>query len=44
MSYNTEDISKIEAAGEILQELTSISASLDDNLQDDLISGEISPQ
>lgn len=42
-SYNTEDISKIEAAGEILQELApNIRLIKDDNLQDDLISGEIS--
>ena len=42
-SYNTEDISKIEAAGEILLDLApNIRLIKDDNLQDDLVSGEIS--
>lgn len=42
-SYNTEDISKIEAAGEKLLELApNIRVIKDDNLQDDLLSGEIS--
>jgi len=41
-SYNTEDISKIEAAGEKLLELApNIRVIKDDNLQDDLLSGEI---
>jgi len=42
-SYNTEDVSKIEAAGKKLLELApNIRVIKDDNLQDDLISGEIS--
>ena len=42
-SYNTEDISKIEAAGEKLFELApNIRLIKDDNLQDDLLTGEIS--
>lgn len=42
-SYNTEDISTIEKAGEKLLELApNIRLIKDDNLQDDLISGEIS--
>lgn len=41
-SYNTEDIATIEAAGEKLLELTpNIRVIKDDNLQDDLLSGEI---
>lgn len=41
-SYNTEDISTIEAAGEKLLELApNIRLIKDDNTQDDLISGEI---
>ncbi len=41
-SYNTEDIESIESAGEILLELApNIRLIKDDNLQDDLISGEI---
>lgn len=42
-SYNTEDITKIEAAGKKLLELApNIRVIKDDNLQDDLLSGEIS--
>ena len=42
-SYNTEDIATIEAAGEVLMDLApNIRLIKDDNLQDDLISGEIS--
>ena len=42
-SYNTEDISKIEAAGQKLLELApNIRLIKDDNAQDDLLSGEIS--
>ncbi len=42
-SYNTEDIAKIQAAGEKLKELApNIRLIKDDNLQDDLLSGEIS--
>ena len=42
-SYNTEDLDKIAAAGEKLNELApNIRIIKDDNLQDDLISGEIS--
>ena len=42
-SYNTEDISKIEAAGQKLLELApNIRLIKDDNTQDDLLSGEIS--
>lgn len=42
-SYNTEDIPTIEKAGEKLLELApNIRLIKDDNLQDDLISGEIS--
>ena len=41
-SYNTEDISAIEAAGEKLQELApNIRLIKDDNTQDDLLSGEV---
>ncbi len=41
-SYNTEDIATIEAAGESLVELApNIRLIKDDNLQDDLLSGEI---
>jgi len=41
-SYNTEDISKIEAAGKKLLELApNIRLIKDDNLQDDLLTGEI---
>lgn len=41
-SYNTEDISKIQAAGEKLLELApNIRLIKDDNLQDDLLTGEI---
>lgn len=41
-SYNTEDVSVIEAAGEKLLELApNIRLIKDDNIQDDLISGEI---
>lgn len=41
-SYNTEDIAKIEAAGEKLLELApNIRVIKDDNLQDDLLSGEV---
>ena len=42
-SYNTKDLDKIAAAGEKLKELApNIRIIKDDNLQDDLISGEIS--
>ena len=42
-SYNTEDTAAIEAAGDKLLELApNIRLIKDDNLQDDLISGEIS--
>lgn len=42
-SYNTEDIAAINAAGEKMLELApNIRLIKDDNLQDDLISGEIS--
>ena len=42
-SYNTEDIAVIEAAGQKLLELApNIRVIKDDNLQDDLVSGEIS--
>lgn len=42
-SYNTEDIEKIQEAGERLKELApNIRLIKDDNLQDDLLSGEIS--
>lgn len=42
-SYNTEDTAKIKAAGEKLAELApNIRLIKDDNLQDDLISGEVS--
>ena len=42
-SYNTEDVAAIEAAGAKLLELApNIRLIKDDNLQDDLISGEIS--
>ncbi len=42
-SYNTEDISKIEAAGEKLLELApNIRLIKDDRLEEDLLSGEIS--
>jgi spermidine/putrescine transport system substrate-binding protein len=42
-SYNTEDIAKINAAGAKLIELApNIRVIKDDNLQDDLLSGEIS--
>ena len=42
-SYNTEDIEKIQAAGEKLIELApNIRLIKDDQLQDDLLSGEIS--
>lgn len=41
-SYNTEDIATIEAAGKKLLELApNIRVIKDDNLQDDLLSGEI---
>ena len=41
-SYNTEDVSVIESAGEKLLELApNIRLIKDDNIQDDLISGEI---
>lgn len=41
-SYNTEDLSEIQAAGEKLLELApNIRLIKDDNLQDDLISGEV---
>ena len=42
-SYNTDDISKIEAAGEKLKELApNIRLIKDDELQKDILSGEIS--
>lgn len=42
-SYNTEDLGKIQAAGDKLLELApNIRLIKDDNIQDDLISGEIS--
>lgn len=42
-SYNTEDLTKIQEAGDKLLELApNIRLIKDDNLQDDLISGEIS--
>ncbi len=42
-SYNTTDIATIEAAGEKLNELApNIRLIKDDNLQDDIISGEVS--
>ncbi len=42
-SYNTEDVATIEAAGAKLKELApNIRLIKDDNLQDDLISGEVS--
>lgn len=42
-SYNTEDVAAIEAAGTKLLELApNIRLIKDDNLQDDLVSGEIS--
>ena len=42
-SYNTEDIATIDAAGQKLLELApNIRLIKDDNLQDDLLSGEIS--
>lgn len=42
-SYNTNDVAKIEQAGAKLKELApNIRLIKDDNLQDDLISGEIS--
>jgi len=42
-SYNTEDVAKIEAAGEKLLELApNIRLIKDDNLQDDLLTGEVS--
>lgn len=41
-SYNVEDVAKIEEAGKKLLELTpNIRLIKDDNLQDDLISGEV---
>lgn len=41
-SYNTEDVDAIQAAGEKLMELApNIRLIKDDNIQDDLISGEI---
>lgn len=41
-SYNTEDIYELDAAGEVLLQLApNIRVIKDDNLQDDLISGEI---
>lgn len=41
-SYNTEDVSKIASAGEKLAELApNIRLIKDDNLQDDLLSGEV---
>ena len=42
-SYNTEDVAVIEQAGEKLLELApNIRLIKDDNVQDDLISGEVS--
>jgi len=42
-SYNTEDLDKIKEAGDLLKDLApNIRLIKDDNLQDDLISGEIS--
>ncbi len=42
-SYNTNDISQLEEAGELLYKLApNIRLIKDDNLQDDLISGEVS--
>ncbi len=42
-SYNTDDLAAIDAAGEKLAELASnIRLIKDDNLQDDLLSGEVS--
>lgn len=41
-SYNTEDVKKIEEAGAVLKELSpNIRLIKDDNLQNDLISGEV---
>lgn len=41
-SYNTEDVATIEKAGELMQSLApNIRLIKDDNIQDDLISGEI---
>jgi len=42
-SYNTEDLDKIKEAGDLLKDLApNIRLIKDDNLQDDLISGEVS--
>lgn len=42
-SYNTEDLDEIQKAGDLLQSLApNIRVIKDDNIQDDLISGEIS--
>lgn len=42
-SYNTNDLSQIDAAGELLNQLApNIRLIKDDNVQDDLISGEVS--
>lgn len=42
-SYNTENVKTIQAAGDLLKELApNIRLLKDDNLQDDLLSGEIS--
>lgn len=42
-SYNTEDLDKIQTAGDLLKDLApNIRLIKDDNIQDDLISGEIS--
>lgn len=41
-SYNTNDVATIEAAGELMQDLApNIRLIKDDNIQDDLLSGEI---
>lgn len=41
-SYNTNDVTTIEAAGKLMQELApNIRLIKDDNIQDDLLSGEI---
>ncbi|MBR5742448.1 MAG: spermidine/putrescine ABC transporter substrate-binding protein [Clostridia bacterium] len=41
-SYNTDDISQIEEAGELLYKLApNIRLIKDDNIQDDLVSGEV---
>lgn len=42
-SYNTNDLAEIDAAGELIKELApNIRLIKDDNVQDDLISGEVS--